>query len=221
MKKQNLGNKIEEYFENEKNDIPQFSEDEKEKLKDRIFQNKQKRKVFVRKKFAFISAIILVVLIPSILIPVLTIGNTDNTKYYSDTDVIQEELTTTFVQSYINENYSKYSFIFDECEVTYSYGLYSAEDPEELLSINIELFMFEPPFATIKFDIIANKGLDLYKYDQVKEKGEKLETENNIRYSLDFTKNYETNRKEYIMYSDYDIFLDIDRDDDEVFNKFY
>ena len=162
MKNNNLENRIEEYYKNETKNIPQLSDDEKEKLKCRIAQNSLKRKTFVKKRFAIISAILIIVLIPSILIPVLTIGSSDDIKYYSDIEVTQEELTLDFVQTYINQNYSKYSFIFDECEVTYSYGVYS-EESEELLSINLELFMFEPPFATIKFNLIINKGLDLRK----------------------------------------------------------
>ena len=219
--KNNIENRIEDYYKNEVNNIPQFTDNEKENLKNKILKNKQNRKVFVRKRFAIISAILIVILIPSILIPALTIGPEDNTKYYSDTDVVQQELTVDFVQSYIGENYNKYSFIFDECEVTYSYGIYSAENQEELLSINVELFMYEPPFATIKFDIIINKGLDLRKYNVIKSEGEKYKTEEYTRYRKDNVEMHQIKRRELIEYVDYNIFLDIDQDDDDAFNKFY
>ena len=220
MKNNNLENRIEEYYKNETKNIPQLSDDEKEKLKRRIAQNSLKRKTFVKKRFAIISAILIIVLIPSILIPVLTIGSSDDIKYYSDTEVTQEELTLDFVQTYINQNYSKYSFIFDECEVTYKSGYYSSDD-RELLSLNLELFLLEPPFATIKFDIILNKGLDLRKYNKVKDEGEKYETNEYTKYRKDYIISHKINRIEVVEYTEYNIYLNIDVNDDEVFNKFY
>ena len=81
--KNNLEDEIEAYYINESKKIPQLSDGQKNILKERIYDNKHKRKSFIKNQFAIIASLLIVILIPSILIPVL---NNNQVKYYTFLD---------------------------------------------------------------------------------------------------------------------------------------
>ena len=208
-----LDEDLKSYFK--ENPIPQLDEQSLAELRQQVANNKR-NKAKVRQKWITLMATCLVVLlVPAILLPILL----RPVKYYKDTDVTQTEVTATFAQEYVNTNYSQYNFVFEECELTYSYGIYSA-DKNELLSLNLEFFKLEVPFSTLKLDIIVNKNLELNKYELIKTDSTKTQTQEYVLYKKESEKYNLITYSGLVEFKTYSIFIEINESDLDYFNKF-
>ena len=214
-KKDEIDEKLEDYYKNKP--IPQLDEQTKEKLRDKIRQNqanaRPRKNMF--KKLSILATCLILILIPCIVLPIALKPE----KYYKDNNVTQTELTTEYVTSYINENFEQYNFIFSECEVTYTYGIYST-DTNELLSINIELFKLAPPFSTIKIDLVVNKNLELSKYESYFADSEVITNDNYTMYKKTIETLLDTKIWACLEFNNYELYLEIDRLDEDFFNMF-
>lgn len=215
-----MSNKIEkeikEYYDNQ--NIPEIKKDNFVKLKVEMDKSFEKNRKFNRWKFATISLCSILILLISISIPFI-IKYVNNDKYYSENGIIQNKIELNETRIYINENINQLNFIFDECQILYSYGYFDKDNKLLALSINIE--KNDIPFTNTTIDIVINKKYQFKMH-------ETYTTNATITNHLDCTiyeKLVTNNNEEYkyvlIDKKEYSIYLKLNIDDIEFIEKFY
>ena len=150
MKKEKLSDeKLENiadcYFN--KDEISYLEDERYNRLKNNVAKNKTNKNHWWKYAISSVSliAIILCIVLPITLKPV---------QYYSYTELTRIDLTLDETQEYIEQNYPKYSFLFTDTDINFSYGLYGGEDIYILNITKNKLMM--------KMQKIKNKKLKLF-----------------------------------------------------------
>lgn len=226
MKKRNLEKEIRANYE-KRLQAPEMTPQMLEKWHNRVVENAQQNKNTKRvpsplvlwQKLAIVFCCI-VMLLPCILVP--TLWPKPET-YYGDDEVEQVDLTVEYAQEYIQQNYDQYSFVFDDCEVEYSFG-YRETKSSRLVAISMKLNKIDVPFTSLELNLIVDKRYK-YKYeDNYKSKVEATVNVDYIFYRKDEEEMYSVRIFVLLEYKNYKLFLNFKSQygikDEEFLEKF-
>ena len=124
MTDEELDEKIRNYFESQ---IPEPDMEALARIKSKFQEQPVPSRRFNFNLFwkSFVAAICFIaVILPCILIPVLSKSDSNNDRYYTENDVQRVELQKDFMETYINQNYPQYNFIFEDCDFNGGFGYY-------------------------------------------------------------------------------------------------
>jgi len=219
-----LEQELEQYFEDV--EVPEMSEHRKEELRNLVAQNKLKRKRITlwRKITAVASAVCLIALI--IIPTVIMLNKKDNTPnpptnpptYYGKGEATKIQHTLEETQTIINTSFPKYNFMFTDLTYISSKGFYHPED-ETLLAIQIIFNESEIPYTQVEIHIVASEQFvfdDQPLYTANAEHTTTSEFEMYKFYQLDIMESM----RGYIIYKDHEIYINLARINDTLFNKF-
>ena len=181
-------------------------------LKNEVKTNKPKKKQFWFKLTCGATALCCLIAL-CIVLP-LTIKPEP---LYTYTDLTHHELSLDFCQEYINDNFSKYAFIFDECNFSVSYGQYAKD---ELYILGLRGTKNNIPFTYLEFTLIINQGINYPEKEDYIVGAEIIE---NAEYLL-YKKVMDGFQNQIIYalfdYDGYDLYLKLNINDEDLLNKF-
>lgn len=207
---QNLSSIAKEYFSN---DFSELKPETLNNLKNKVKNNKPNRIKNLWLKLTCSATVLCCLIALCIIIP-LTLRPEP---LYTYTDLTQRELTLEYCQEYINDNFSKYTFIFDECDFSVSYGQYAKN---ELYILGLRGTKNNIPFTYLEFTLIINQNIDYPEKEDYIVGAEIIE---NTEYVL-YKKVMDGFQNQIIYalfdYDDYDLYLQLNINDEELLNKF-
>lgn len=222
MKDKELDEKIVSYFESK---IPEPDMESLERIKMKMQEDSKPKKSIKLNLFwrVFVSvACVIIILIPCILIPILYKGDENNPngpadRYYTESETQKVSLEDDFVKNYINQNFSQYNFIFEDCESITAYGFYA--ESNKLMAINLVMFIKE-----IYIDVEVNLIVDNhYTYSQDSTYRENTNITQFDGYKLYYKEIegfYETKVYGLFEYDKYKTYVYLADIDENFFNKF-
>ena len=201
----------------EEENVPELEADVLESLKAKVREKRAVKRVHVSfwKNLA-VAACCLLIMIPCIVLPIVL---REDESYYSEDDVVQEEISKEYLTQYFSENYSQYSFFLDECDVLFSYGYYDNTN-KQLLAVSLVLDKQDIPFTKIEFDLILTnkykfKGHDSYVKDAVISKQQNYTLYQKLTESF-----YDEEFHGLLEYPKYKLYIHMNLNDSEFFEKF-
>lgn len=215
-----LSQELEHYYKSI--EVPELSDEKKEELRNLVAQNKPKRKRITlwRRITAVASAMCLIALI--IIPTVIMLNKNDNPQnpptYYGKAEALKTPHTLEETQNIVNTNFSKYNFMFTDLTFVSSKGFYHPEN-NSLLALQIYFNESEIPYAQVEIHLIASEQFvfdDQILFTANAEHTITTEYEMYKLYQLDLI---ETMRG-YIIYEDHEIYINLARINDILFNKF-
>ena len=204
---------VKDYFDNE---IPEPDENDVEKLKQNLRISKAKnKKILGFKKFA-IAMIVVLILIPSIALPMIL--REDDRIYYRDDDLERVIMEKNDAKDVIFDNYSIYQGIFDLCNLNNAYGYYSKDN--KLISIQYYLERNEMPFTSLTLQIdltnyYLNPNKDIYKLNSDKTEYKKYVVYEKVINEIDTT-----TVMKLIIFKSYSVYLNLSLEDSDIINMF-
>lgn len=163
------------------------------------------------------AACCLLILIPCIVLPIVL--RDDEEKYYSENEVLQEEISKDFLTQYFAENYSQYSFVLNECDISYMYGYYGNQS-KELLAVSLELYRKDVPFTKIEFDLILTNRYQ-FKSHSLYTKDSTITDKNDYRlYYKEPEAMFGKELYGMLEYNKYKLYIHMNLNDTEFFEKF-
>ena len=217
MKKQSvedeeLSRLAKEYF---KDDYTEPAPERLERLKEIMKQNKTNNKISKKNMWIKITSIAasMCCLILCIVLPITL----KQEPLYTYTDLIKNEIPVEEAESYIDTYYSKYSFLFDDCNITVSYGQYAGD---KLCILGLKGSKKDIPFTYVEITLIIDQKIEFPEKTEYITDAE-IVTEND--YTL-YKKNIQDFQNQKISalfdYKNYDLYLKFDINDEDLFNKF-
>lgn len=213
MKKETKA-EIVEYFKD--SEIPEIKQSSIERLKQKT-ENKNRINVNFRLKKIAIFASCFLVLVTAILLPALLVK--PNATYYSFEDVNEEKIEYSLAEELINDTSSKYSFIFEEFSISKTNGIYS-KDSNKLLGVRISGEKNDIPFTAISFLIVLNKNFIPADRDVYLQGAEKTDYKDYTLYKRSEELITDTNILSVFEFDNYIVYLKINMNDIELFEKF-
>ena len=213
MKKEKLSDeKLENiadcYFN--KDEISYLEDERYNRLKNNVTKNKINKKHWWKYAISSASliAIILCIVLPITLKPV---------QYYSYTELTRIDLTLDETQEYIEQNYPKYSFLFTDTDINFSYGLYGGKD---IYILNVSGTKKDIPFTYFDISLVINQSVDYPEKSFYITDAEIISNDDYTYYKkirLDFSDNV---LYALLDYKDFDLYIYLGVDDEEFLNKF-
>lgn len=208
-------------------EIPELSLEKQEELKNLVKQNKPKRKRFAlwQRITAVASAVCLIALI--IIPTVIMLNKNDDPQnppvnpptYYGDAEAIKIQHTLSETQSLVNTKFSKYNFIFNDLTYITSTGFYHPEN-NSLLAIKIICNESQIPYTQVEVHIIASK-LFVFAEQTIYTNNAEFTTTNNYKmYKTNYQDPFTEYQRGYIIFEDHEIYINLARINDILFNKF-
>lgn len=220
-----LSQELEQYYENV--EVPELSEAKKEELRNLVAQNKPKRKRITlwRRITAVASAMCLIALI--IIPTVIMLNKNDNPQnpptnpptYYGDGEATKIQHTLEETQNIINTQFPKYNFMFTDLTYITSTGFYHPEN-DSLLAIKISFNESEIPYTQVEVHLIASEQFAFADKILYTSNAEHTTTE-----EYEIYKTYQQdimieNLLGYIVFEDHEIYINLARINEALFNKF-
>ncbi len=204
-----LNSMAKEYFTD---DFSELEPNRINKLKNRVIENKSNKKSFWL-KFAYGATALCCIVALCVILPFALRPE----ELYTYSDLIRHDLTLDYCQEYINENYPKYAFIFDDCNIISHYGQYAEDD---LYILELEGTNNNIPYTYLEFTLIVNQDIDYPERNYYVVGAE-------ITQSTDYTlykkvaNNFESQEMYALLdYENYDLYLRFSINDEELLNKF-
>ncbi len=215
-----LSQDLEQYYNNI--EVPELSVEKQEELRNFVAQNKPKRKRLKlwQRITAIASAVCLIALI---IIPTVVILNkNDNPQnsptYYGKAEATKIQHTLKETQNIVNNQFPKYNFIFNDLTYISSKGFYHPEN-NSLLAVQILFNEKEIPYTSVEIHIVASNKFTLDEQSSYTTGAEHIITAEYELYRLYQLDLVETMRG-YIIYEDHEIYINLARINEELFNKF-
>lgn len=207
---QKLSSFAKKYFSNN------FSELEPQtlnNLKNKVENNKQSRRKNFWLKLTYSTTALCCLIALCVILP-LTLRPE---QLYTYTDLTQRELALEYCQEYIEQNFPKYDFIFDECDFSVSYGQYAKD---ELYILGLRGTKSNIPFTYLEFTLIINQGINYPEKEDYIVGAEIIEKAEYVLYKK--VMDSFQNQIIYALfdYDGYDLYLELNIDDEELLNKF-
>ncbi|MBE5741590.1 MAG: hypothetical protein E7351_03605 [Clostridiales bacterium] len=218
---------LKEYFDSQ--ETVELSAQQREHLRALTRQNKSQRKITVWKRI-FLTAcsfcLLLLIVLPTVAY-VYKANNPDTpptnppTIYYGDDEATKKDLTDQpdLVRSIISNGYSQYEFIFDEFDFSEVIGFYTP-DEAELLALQITASEKVAPFTLVKINLIMSEQ---FVFSSKADYMNDATHTTNDTYEL-YKKSYSDIMSEYLYAylksSDYELYLNFDKVNEMLFNKF-
>ena len=191
-------------------------EENKQKQEKTSQQPQPKKKHLAKWKQVLIATCCLVLIVPCVLLPFLL---KPEEKYYTDDDLNQVEITLQQAQTFIANNYSKYYFIFDDCEIISSCGYYE-NGTDNLIALSLILNKKDIPYTVINFDLINTKNYTFAKHSLFTEKATMTEETGYNLYKTVENKLYNKKILAFLEYSNYILYLEFKSIDNVFLEKF-
>lgn len=231
MKKNNkefeekLSKDLEQYY----NDIevPELSIKKQEELKNLVKQNKPKRKRWTlwQRITAVASAVCLVALI--IIPTVIMLNKNDNPQtqppttppiYYGKAEAIKTPHNLQETEALVNTYFQKYNFMFTDLTYISSKGFYHPEN-NSLLALQIIFNEKEIPLQ-VEIHLIASNQFVLDNKEAYTKDAQYTKTENYELYKISYQDLFTEYERGYIIFQDYEIYINLARINENLFNKF-
>lgn len=213
MKDNNINKQINEYF-NET--TPEPDKKTLQMLILKMRENKNKSQKFQWKKFAVaICAVLLIT--PCILLPILLKDKKEN--FYTSNNTVKTKLSYQYTINYFNTNLPKYLFLFEECNLNYSYGFF-AEETNNLLSVSLEFDKKDIPFTNLKIEFVVNKNYSIENKSVYIENATITQNNNYTLYEKEVVNFNNSLYYKCFVYENFEIYLIMDFNDIEIFEKF-
>ena len=138
--------------------------------------------------------------------------------YYGKAEATKTPHSLEETQNIINTLFPKYNFMFTDLTFMASMGFYHPEN-NSLLAIKISFNESEIPYTAVEIHIIASEQFlfdDQLIYTANAEHTTTAEYEIYKSYQLDLVENL----RGYIIYADHEIYINLARINEELFNKF-
>lgn len=218
MNDKELDFKIKEYFDDNK--IEPNKNVLNEIKQEIINEEKPKQKLFTFWRTFIATAALLIIITISIVLPIV-LKKEDGPNYYTytDEDVNTIEVEQTVVIDYINNNLSKYSFIFDQCDIERCFGLYT-KDENKLVALSVRFIQNNIPFAAVKFDLIIDKRYTFSDDSSFRSESEVVTRNDSLLYLKEKEEIYTTYLYALFEYSNYNLYLYLDATDYDFINQF-
>ena len=209
VENEKLNSLAKEYFSD---DFSELEPNRINELKNKVNENKPNKKSFWL-KFAYGATAVCCLIALCIILPFALTPE----ELYTYTDLVRHDLTLDYCQEYINENYPKYAFIFEDCNFTVSYGQYAEDD---LYILGLRGTKNDIPFTYLEFTLILNQDIDYPEREYYIMRAEITQNDNYVLYKT-IANDFE-NQGLYALfdYNNYDLYLRFDIDDEEFLNKF-
>jgi len=212
-----LDEKIRNYFESQ---IPEPDMEALARIKSKFQEQPVPSRRFNFNLFwkSFVAAICFIaVILPCILIPVLSKSDSNNDRYYTENDVQRVELQKDFMETYINQNYPQYNFIFEDCDFNGGFGYYAENN--RLMALSLEMIR-----KVIYIDVTINIIVDNHYYfsadSTYKNQATITNREGHKLYYKEVENFYETTIYGLFEFKDYSLYLMLSDSDNTFFNKF-
>lgn len=184
------------------------------KIGDKRKSKGKARPIFIRLSVALFSFVL--VLVPCLLVFLL---NANETQFYGENEITQQAIGREDAIATLVAIDPRLSFVFDECACSFVYGYYQNET-KKLVALNMNLDKYDVPFTNVKMDVILDKR---YQYKFHETFLVNAEITENARYTL-YQKsvvvdNY-TQLWAAFLYDEYKLYLKLDCEDFDFFNKF-
>jgi len=220
-----LSQELQQYYENI--EVPELSEAKKEELRNLVAQNKPKRKRITlwRRITAVASAMCLIALI--IIPTVIMLNKNDNPQnpptnpptYYGDAEAIKVPHSLEKTQEIVNSNFSKYNFMFNDLTYVTATGFYHPEN-NSLLALKISFNEKEIPYTSVEVNIIASEQFVFSEKLLYTANAEHTTTEDYEMYKRYQQDIMVENMSGYIIFENHEIYINLARINEELFNKF-
>lgn len=220
-----LSQELEQYYESV--EVPELSEEKKEELRNLVAQNKPKRKRITlwRRITAVASAMCLIALI--VIPTVIMLNKNDNPQnpptnpptYYGKAEATKIQHTLEETQTIVNTNFSKYNFMFTDLTYISSKGFYNPEN-NTLLALQIIFNESEIPYTSVEIHLVASEQ---FVFDEQAIYTANAEHTTTTEYEM--YKSYQQNpifenMRGYIIFENHEIYINLARINEELFNKF-
>ena len=208
VENEKLNSLAKEYFTD---DFSELEPNRINELKNKVNENKPNKKSFWL-KFAYGATAVCCLIALCIVLPFALRPE----ELYTYTDLVRHDLSLDYCQEFIDENYPKYAFIFDDCDIISTYGQY-AED--ELYILELEGTKNDIPFTHLEFTLVINQEIDYPEEDYIID-SETIENSNYILYKKVLIDFQNQSLLALFDYENYDLYLRFNIDDEEFLNKF-
>ena len=209
VENEKLNSLAKEYFTD---DFSELEPNRINELKNKVNENKPNKKGFWI-KFAYGATAVCCLIALCIILPFALRPE----ELYTYTDLVRHDLTLDYCQEFIDENYPKYAFIFDDCDITTTYGQYA---DDEMYILGLTGNKKDIPYTYIELNLIINQDINYPEEDyyvigaEVTQNSEYIlykkvidGVQNQILYSL-------------LDYDNYDLYLRFNINDEEFLNIF-
>ncbi len=165
-------------------------------------------------------ACLIILLVPSILIPILLEKDAPpDEPYYSDDTLSQTRLTKDTTQELLLSHNAEYMFLLDECAYINSNAFYN--DKNELIALTLKVEKNDIPFTSVYVVIAYSKFYD-YKYHQdYINQAEKKEFSNVTLYENIIGEDFNIQYLRYFIYENYRVYLNLNIEDIDLIDKFF
>ena len=209
VENEKLNSLAKEYFTD---DFSELEPNRINELKNKVNENKPNKKGFWI-KFAYGATAVCCLIALCIILPFALRPE----ELYTYTDLVRHDLTLDYCQEFIDENYPKYAFIFEDCDITTIYGYYAEN---ELYVLELEGTKNDIPFTYLEFTLIINQEIDYPEREYYIMGAEITQNDNYVLYKK-VANNFENQGLFALFdYDNYDLYLSFDIDDEEFLNKF-
>lgn len=209
VENEKLNSLAKEYFSD---DFSELEPNRINELKNKVNENKPNKKGFWI-KFAYGATAVCCLIALCIILPFALRPE----ELYTYTDLVRHDLTLDYCQEFIDENYPKYAFIFEDCDITTIYGYYAEN---ELYVLELEGTKNDIPFTYLEFTLIINQEIDYPEREYYIMGAEITQNDNYVLYKK-VANNFENQGLFALFdYDNYDLYLSFDIDDEEFLNKF-
>ncbi len=184
-----------------------------------IPDKKPKQHLTPIKKVILAIVCLIVIIIPSVLIPVLLIDNTpEEETYYCDEDLIEDQLTLEEARTLVLSKNSNYGFLFDECNFNQSSAFYN--DKNELITISLKLEKNDFPFTIFEIVLVYYNNYEFKYHDDYTNLAEVKQISGLTVYEKTSNDNFDPIYYRYIIHKNHKVYLLLDKEDTDIINKF-
>lgn len=227
---QKLEQELEQYLNNI--EVPDLNIEKQQELRKLVEQNKQKSKRITlwRRITAVASAVCLIALM---IIPTVFLLNknenppsqppsppTNNTPiYYGKAEATKTPHSLQETQEIISTKFPKYNFIFSDLVFYEATGFYNPEN-NSLLALKILLDETTAPFTRVEIHLIASEQFIFDNKILYTEHANYTKTNEYEMYKLVYQDDFTEYERGYIIFEDHEIYVNLDKINDVLFNKF-
>lgn len=192
-------------------DFSELEADRIYKLKNKVRENKINKKNLFLKLSCIATSLCCLIL--CIVLPITL----KKEPLYTYTDLTRNEIPIDESENLIVESYPKYSFIFKDCDIFVSYGLYANND---LCILSLEGTKKNVPYTYIEFTLVINQKVDYPEYEDYTKDADITQNEHYIFYKKTISNLTSQDLFALFDYENYDLYLKFNRNDEEFLNKF-
>lgn len=211
-----LEEQINSYFKDE--EIPQLSKQEINRLENKVAENKKNHShiSFIR-LCSLIACMLIILITPAIVLP-LTLK--PHLRYYGDYELERVELEQSYIEDVISSEFSKYNFIFDDCDMQSMYGYFTPDKNKKLLALDISFIKNSIPYTKCDFCLVIENNFKYSHHGEYIKNSEVIIKDEYTLYKKVVENILDTDIIALFEYDNYSLYLTLNRKDNNFFEKF-